>query len=116
MHNELRPLGVRVITSICGSADTPMFAKPGGRMRLAETSYFHGVEDAAWDERMGHQRQATRVDVIAKQLVRAIVRRADTTVWNGAFASLVWWASLFHMTWLVDKLINSQRGLKHLQR
>ena len=116
MHNELRPLGVCVITSICGSVDTPMFAKPGGRMRLTETSYFHGVEDAAWDERMGHQRHATRVDLIAKQLVRAIVRRADTTVWNGAFATLVWWASLLHMTWLVDKLINSQRGLKYLQR
>lgn len=85
-------------------------------MTLAETSYFCGVEDAAWDERMGHQRQASKVDVIAEQLVRAIIRRSDTTVWNGAFSTLVWWASLLHMTWVVDKLINSQRGLKSLRR
>ena len=89
---------MRMITSICGSVDTPTFAMPGGRIALAETSYYHGVEDVAWDEIMGHQSQASKVDVIAEQPVRAIVCRSGTTVWNGAFASLVWWASLLHMT------------------
>jgi 1-acylglycerone phosphate reductase len=116
MRAELEPLGVRVITSICGSTDTPMFAKPGGPMSLTKTSYYHGIEDAAWSERMGHQRQATKVDVLAERLVREIVRGADKTVWHGAFASLVWWASFLHTTWLVDRLINSQRGLKYVQR
>ena len=41
-------------------------------MTLAETSYFYGVEDAAWDERMGHQRQASKVDVIAEQFAEGV--------------------------------------------
>jgi 1-acylglycerone phosphate reductase len=87
---ELEPLGVRVITSICGSTDTPMFAKPGGPMSLTKTSYYYSIEDVAWSERMGHQRQATKVDMLAERLVREIVRGANKTVWYGAFASLVW--------------------------
>ncbi|GLI74795.1 hypothetical protein PoHVEF18_003043 [Penicillium ochrochloron] len=70
---ELEPLGVRVVTSICGSADTPMFGKPGGPMELPESSYYHGVEEEAWKERMDHQRQATDVEVLAGKLVKEII-------------------------------------------
>lgn len=136
---ELEPLGVRVITSMCGSADTPMFTKPGGSggpmMALPASSYYRGqhVETAAWEERMEHQRQATPVDVLAAKLVRDIVavgggdnsnnnrkntssRRKGRVVWNGAFASLVRWASWLNVIWLVDGLINSSRGLKQVKR
>jgi 1-acylglycerone phosphate reductase len=113
---ELEPLGVRVVTSICGSADTPMFGKPGGPMELPNTSYYHGVEDAAWNERMDHQRQATNVDVLAEKLVKAILSGSRGVIWYGAFAPLVRWAGWLNITWLLDKLINSSRGLKEVKR
>ncbi|KAK9234169.1 hypothetical protein V1525DRAFT_391717 [Lipomyces kononenkoae] len=113
---ELEPLGVRVVTSICGSADTPMFSKPGGPMDLPETSYYHGVQDAAWKERMDHQRQAMNVDVLAGKLVKDIVGGASGVIWHGAFAPLVRWASWLNITRLVDRLINSARGLSQVKR
>ncbi|MCJ1431617.1 hypothetical protein MMC27_000972 [Xylographa pallens] len=113
---ELEPLGVRVVTSICGSADTPMFGKPGGPMNLPETSYYDGVQDAAWKERMDHQRQAMNVDVLAGKLVKDIVGGTRGVIWHGAFAPLVRWASWLNVTWLVDRLINSARGLSQVKR
>ncbi|RHZ49491.1 SDR family oxidoreductase [Aspergillus thermomutatus] len=113
---ELEPLGVRVVTSMCGSADTPMFGKPGGPMGLPETSYYHGVQDAAWKERMDHQRQAMNVDVLAEKLVKDILSGARGVIWHGAFAPLVRWASWLNITWLVDRLVNSARGLSQVKR
>lgn len=49
-----------------------MFGKPGGPMKLPETSYYHRVEDEAWKERMDHQRQDMDVDVLAGKLVKDI--------------------------------------------
>lgn len=116
MRVELEPLGVRVVTSICGSAGTPMFGKPGGPMVLPEASFYRGVEEAAWKERMDRRRQATDVDVLAGQLVRDLVGGARGVVWRGAFASLVKWASWLNITWVVDKMINSSRGLRLVKR
>jgi 1-acylglycerone phosphate reductase len=113
---ELEPLGVRVVTSTCGSVDTPMFGKPGGPMKLPETSYYHGVQDAAWKERMDHQRQAANVDVLAGKLVRDIIRGTRGVIWHGAFAPLVRWARWLNVLWVVDRLINSARGLKQVER
>lgn len=112
---ELEPLGVRVVTSICGSADTPMFSKPGGPMKLPETSYYHGVAEEAWKERMDHQRQATDVEVLAGKLVKDITGGKRGIIWHGAFASLVRWASWLNVTWFVDRMINSARGLNKVK-
>lgn len=113
---ELEPLNVRVITAICGSVDTPMFSKPGGPMELPDDSYYRGIEQAAWNERMDHQKQATNVDVLAGKLVRDTFGGTKGTLWHGAFSSLVWWTVCFNVTWLVDKLINSSRGVKQVKR
>ena len=113
---ELEPLGVRVITSICGSVDTPMFGKPGGPMSLPESSFYHGIEDAAWKERMNHQKQATNVDVLAERLVKDILGGAKGAVWRGAFASLVRWASWLNIAGWMDGLVNSSRGVKQVKR
>ena len=80
-------------------------------MDLPETSYYHGVQDAAWNERMDHQRQATNVDVLAEKLVRDIVGGASGIIWHGAFAPSVRWACWLNVTWLLDRMINSARGL-----
>ena len=115
---ELEPLGVRVLTSICGSVDTPMFGKPGGPMELPATSYYRGssVEEAAWKERMEHQRQAAQVDELAGKLVGAVVGGAKGVVWYGAFAPSVRWASWLNVTWVLDRMINSARGLSLVKR
>ncbi|CAI6336138.1 unnamed protein product [Periconia digitata] len=113
---ELEPLGVRVLTSICGSADTPMFGKPGGPMELPKASYYHGVQDAAWKERMDHQRQAMNVDVLAEKLAKDILGGTKGVTWHGAFAPSVRWASWLNLIWLMDRLINSARGLNLVKR
>jgi 1-acylglycerone phosphate reductase len=113
---ELEPIGVRVVTSISGSADTPMFGKPGGPMELPESSYYHGIEEEAWKERMDHQRQATDVEVLAGKLVKEITGGRKGVIWRGAFSSLVWWASWLNVTWLVDRMINSARGLNKVKK
>lgn len=113
---ELEPLGVRVITSICGSVDTPMFSKPGGPMDLPKSSYYHGVQDTAWKERMDHQRQATNVDVLARKLVKEIVGGSRGEIWHGTFAPLVRWARWLNLMWLLNRMINSSRGLGQVKR
>ncbi|KAI1616476.1 hypothetical protein EDD37DRAFT_618259 [Exophiala viscosa] len=113
---ELEPLGVRVVTMMTGSADTPMFGKPGGRMRLPETSYYHGVEDAAYKERMNHQRQAMKVEVLAEKLVKDILGGTRGMIWYGALASTVRIMTWAFPTWVVDRLVNGERGLKGVNR
>lgn len=108
---ELEPLGVRVVTVMCGSADTPMFGKPGGQMKLPETSYYYNVQDAAYKERMDHQSKAMKVEVLADKLVKDILGGARGPIWHGAFAPTVRFATWMFPTWLVDKLVNSERGL-----
>jgi 1-acylglycerone phosphate reductase len=85
-------------------------------MELPETSYYHGVQDAAWKERMDHQRQATNVQVLAGKLVKDIVDGSRGVIWHGAFASFVRWASLLNITWLMDRMINSSRGLSQVKQ
>ncbi|MCJ1318982.1 hypothetical protein MMC15_004314 [Xylographa vitiligo] len=113
---ELAPLGVRVVTVMGGSADTPMFGKPGGQMRLPETSHYVDVQDAAYKERMDHQTKAMKVEVLADKLVKDILRGTRGLIWHGAFASLVRWANWLNLTWCVDKLINRERGLGQVKR
>jgi len=107
---------VRVVTVMCGSADTPMFGKPGGHMRLPQTSHYCNVQDAAYKERMDHQGKAMKVQVLADKLVKDILGGARGTIWHGAFASLVRFATWAFPTWLVDRLVNAERGLEQVKR
>ncbi|KAK4548965.1 hypothetical protein LTR36_008738 [Oleoguttula mirabilis] len=116
MRLELEPLGVRVITLMCGSIDTPMFGKPGGQMTLPETSHYYSVQDAAYKERMDHQRQAMQVGVLADKLVKDIVGGATGVIWHGAFAPTVWFSTWMLLTWVVDKMVNAERGLGLVKR
>jgi 1-acylglycerone phosphate reductase len=116
LRHELEPLGVRVVTVMCGSADTPMFGKPGGQMRLPETSHYYNVQDAAYKERMDHQGKAMKVEVLADKLVKDIVGGARGPIWHGAFASLVRFMNWASLTWYVDKSVNAERGLGQVER
>ncbi|XXG99337.1 hypothetical protein Hte_005674 [Hypoxylon texense] len=113
---ELEPLGVRVVTVMCGSADTPMFGKPGGRMRLPATSYYGGVEDAAYRERTGHRSKAMKVELLADELVGDVLGGARGPIWHGAFASITRFSTWAFPTWYVDKLVNAERGLDKVRR
>ena len=73
MRVELESRGVRVLTSICGFTDRPMFGKSGGPVDLPKDSYHHYIENAAWKKRMAHYQQAVNVEVLAIKLVRRIV-------------------------------------------
>lgn len=116
MRLELEPLGVRVLTAMNGSADTPMFGKPGGRMNLPESSHYYNVQEAAYKERMDHQKQASKVEVLAEMLVKDIVGGAKGIVWHGAFSALTRFITWGFPTWLVDKLVNGERGVKHVKQ
>ena len=116
MRLELEPLGVRVVTAMTGSADTPMFDKPGGRLKLPETSYYHGVQDAAYKERMDHRTKAVKVELLAKLLVKDVLSGAIGRIWRGAFAGIVKITELLSLTWLIDQMVNSERGLEQVRR
>ncbi|EXJ73923.1 uncharacterized protein A1O5_02217 [Cladophialophora psammophila CBS 110553] len=113
---ELEPLGVRVVTAMCGSANTPIFDKPGGQMKLPETSYYYNVQDAATKERMDHKGKAMKVEVLADKLVKEILGGAKGPVWHGAFAPLVRFATWAFPRWYLDKLVNAERGLDQVKR
>ena len=113
---ELEPLGVRVVTVMSGSADTPLFDKPGGQLRLPEGSYYHGVEEAAAKERRDHQRQATKVDVLANRLVKDILGGTRGMIWYGAFAPTVRYITWAFPAWIVDRLVNAERGIRQVKR
>lgn len=113
---ELEPLGVRVVTIMCGSVNTPMFTKPGGRMNLPETSFYYNTQDTAFKERMEHQGKAMRVEVLAEKLVKDILGGANGAIWHGALASLVRIMTWVLPTWYVDKLVNAERGIEHVKR
>ncbi|TKA66548.1 hypothetical protein B0A55_08497 [Friedmanniomyces simplex] len=113
---ELEPLGVRVVTVMSGSADTPMFGKPGGQSRLPKTSYYYDAQDAANKERMDHQSKATKVEVLAEKLVEEVLGGAKGHIWHGAFASLVRFMTWAFPTWYVDRLVNAERGLGQVKR
>lgn len=113
---ELEPLGVRVVTVMCGSADTPMFTKPGGQMRLPKASYYYNVQDAAYKERMDHQGKAMKVEVLADRLVTDLLSGTKGPIWRGALASLVRFMTWAFPTWYVDKLVNAERGLGLVER
>ena len=113
---ELEPLGVRVVTIMCGSADTPMFGKPCGQMRLPETSYYYGCQDAAYKERMDHRSKAMKVEVLAEKLIKDILGGTSGPIWHGAMASLTRFTTSLFPTWYVDKSVNAERGLEHVKR
>lgn len=113
---ELAPLDVRVVTVMCGSVDTPMFGKPGGRMSLPETSHFYHVQDAAYKERIDHQEKAMDVNVLADKLVRDILAGATGTIWRGALSSLVRMMPWVLPSRFVDSLVNKARGVDRVRR
>jgi 1-acylglycerone phosphate reductase len=112
----MEPLGVRVVTVMCGSADTPMFTKPSGKLNLPETSYYYNVQTAAYKERMDHRSKAMKVDVLAEKLVKEILGGAKGLVWRGALASLVRFITWALPGWLVDRLVNGERGVNLVKR
>ncbi|KAK7745886.1 hypothetical protein SLS53_002605 [Cytospora paraplurivora] len=87
---ELAPLGVRVVTVMCGSANTPIFNKPGGQLRLPERSYYagHGIEEVANKQRDDHQGGSMNVDELAQSLVKGILSGTQKPVWAGTYAAL----------------------------
>lgn len=112
----MEPLGVRVVTVMCGSADTPMFTKPGGQLKLPKTSYYYKAQDAANKERMDHLGKAMKVDVLAEQLVKDILGGAKGAIWRGALAVLVRYMTWLFPTSFVDNMVNAERGLKLVER
>jgi 1-acylglycerone phosphate reductase len=116
MRLELEPLGVRVVTIMCGSADTPMFTKPSGQMKLPESSHYYHVQDAAYKERMDHLSKAMQVDVLADKLVSDILGGAKGLIWHGAFATIVRFTTWAFPTWYLDRLINADRGVGLVKR
>nr|POF14034.1 short-chain dehydrogenase cctt [Quercus suber] len=116
LRHELAPLGVRVVTVMCGSVDTPMFDKPGGQLRLPETSYYYHVQDAANKERSDHQGKAMKVEALADKLVNVILEGTKGLVWYGALASIVRLVTWANMTWFVDRMVNAERGVSKVQR
>ncbi len=116
MRLELEPLGVRVVTALLGSVDTPIFGKPGGKMNLPKTSYYYGIQEHAYKQRMAHQGESMKVEPFAKELVKQILSRTKGPIWHGTFAALVRFVTWACPQWYVDKAANSDRGVELVKR
>ncbi|KAI9148363.1 NADPH-dependent 1-acyldihydroxyacetone phosphate reductase [Paramyrothecium foliicola] len=112
MRIELEPLGVRVVTVMVGSLDTPIFGKPGGKMDLLKTSYYYGIEDHAQRQRMAHQGESMPVEPFARQLVKEILGKHKGPIWLGTYAAIVRFATWACPKWYVDMSSNSDRGIE----
>lgn len=113
---ELEPLGVRVVTVMCGSVDTPMFTKPSGRLNLPEASSYRGVREAAYKERMDHRTKASNVDNLAEQVVKNVLGGTKGLLWLGAMSTIVRFATWAFPTWVLDKMVNTERGIALVKR
>lgn len=113
---ELRPLGVRVVTCMVGSVDTPIFNRAGGKMDLPETSYYYRIPDHAYKQRMDHQKESMKVEPFAEQLVKDILDTNQGKVWRGTLAAAARWAVWAYPWWLVEKLCNGDKGMELVER
>lgn len=116
MRVELKPLGVRVVTAMVGSVDTPIFNKPGGKMNLPETSYYYRITEKAYQQRMDHQKESMKVEPFAQQIVADILDTHKPTVWHGTAAALVKFAIWAFPGWYIEKSCNRDRGLELVVR
>lgn len=114
---EMAPLGVRVVTVMTGSANTPIFNKPDGELKLPENSYYRypGVEEMAMKQRMEHQESCMSVDELAPQLVRGILSGTKNPLWAGTYATLVRWGIWAHPRAFTDWSCNVGRGLEKVE-
>ncbi|KAM7210952.1 NADPH-dependent 1-acyldihydroxyacetone phosphate reductase [Rhypophila decipiens] len=113
---EMEPLGVRVVTAMVGSVQTPIFYKPGGKMHLPETSYYYHVTEKAYQQRMDHQKESMKVEPFAQQIVAGILDTNQSTVWRGTAAALTRFAILAFPRWYLEKSCNSEKGLELVKR
>jgi 1-acylglycerone phosphate reductase len=116
MRLELEPLGVRVVTIIVGSVDTPIFGKPGGKMNLPQTSYYSGIEEHAYKQRMAHRGESMQVEPFARQLVDDILSQNKGPIWRGSLATIVRFATWACPQWYIDKSSNADRGAELVKR
>ncbi|KXX82829.1 NADPH-dependent 1-acyldihydroxyacetone phosphate reductase [Madurella mycetomatis] len=116
MRLELAPLGVRVVTVMVGSVNTPLFNRPGGRMKLREDSYYYGVSEHAYKQRMVHQGESMPVEPFAQQLVDKILGAGRGPIWYGTFATLVRFATWLFPQWYIDWSCNRDRGVELIKR
>ncbi len=116
MRLELESLGVRVVTAMCGSVDTPMFSRPGGRMQLPKTSPYYDVQDTAYEERVAHKGASMKPDAFAEQMVKDILGGAKGQLWRGVYAGLVRVGSQLFPQWYLDWSCNLGKGLEKVKR
>src|SRR3569833_549489 len=116
MRLELAPLGVRVVTLVLGSVATPLFGTPGGRMKLPETSYYRGVEEQAYMQRMAHSNEAMELEPFAQALVEDILDGRRGPIWRGNAATLIRFATWALPQWVIDKVCNKDQGLELVKR
>ncbi|KAM7196948.1 NADPH-dependent 1-acyldihydroxyacetone phosphate reductase [Rhypophila sp. PSN 637] len=100
---EMEPLGVRVLTAMVGSVQTPIFYKPGGKMHLPESSYYC-------------HKESMKVEPFAQQIVADILDTNQSTVWRGTAAALTRFAIWAFPRWYLEKSCNGEKGLELVKR
>lgn len=85
-------------------------------MSLPETSYYRNAQDTAYKERMDHRSKASNVDELAKQVVDKVLGGANGPLWLGAMATMTRYATWAFPTWLMDRMVNAERGIGLVKR
>lgn len=119
MRVELEPLGVRVVTSIIGAVDTPIFKNSHpDAFQMPADSYYQPVRSFLEDARKGKLQPPNpeAPDVTARHLVDDILGGNKSFTWRGTMGSICRYLSAWLPIWALDTLNNGKRGVPELKR
>ncbi|KIW56409.1 hypothetical protein PV05_05074 [Exophiala xenobiotica] len=120
LRNELRPFGVRVIDLKSGSTKSNIGAnKANGTAGVPDKSLYYAAR--AWLNELytgsPFEDQAIDSEVWAKKVVASLEKKEPpNTIWVGAFAWTVWFASNFLPSSVAEKLARDASGVDKVER
>lgn len=113
---ELAPLGVHVVTVMCGAVHTPIHDK-AGELTLPEGSYYRGAQDIIKNQRKGLMKPGSQqVDVTAQNIVADVLGGSNGVIWRGGTATLSRYLTWLLPTGLLERVVNKDRGLAQVKR
>ncbi|KAI0180525.1 putative short-chain dehydrogenase/reductase [Hypoxylon sp. FL1284] len=118
MRVELEPLGVRVVTALIGTVDTPIISNSTrDEFQMPSDSYYEPVRQFIVDARNGKLLPKPEpADVTARNIVNDILGGARGCIWRGAVSTDAKWLSWLLPVWALDLINNGARGISELRR
>ncbi|KAH8889223.1 NAD(P)-binding protein [Thozetella sp. PMI_491] len=111
MRIELKPLGVRVVTLVAGSAATNCY-KNAGELKLPADSYYQQARDAINKIRAGDFPTGNQdAEIMTRNIVNDVLNGASGLTWRGGFSSTLRFLSWALPTSALELVVNGNRSV-----